>query len=94
MVGEGYASQEAGRVRPESIPARYNPTRERVDIGRLDRCPGFGVRGIASYCAWTASPTKVDLQAAGDPDRDFLLPAEEGLPVGMLEPLPRTPHVF
>ena len=34
------------------------------------------------------------LQAADDPDRDFLLRAEEGLFVGILEPLPRTPHVF
>ncbi|CAE7381755.1 unnamed protein product [Symbiodinium natans] len=33
------------------------------------------------------------LEAAGDPDREFLLRAEEGLPVGILEPLPRTPHV-
>ena len=34
------------------------------------------------------------LQAADDPDRGFLLQAEIGLPVGILEPLPRTPHVF
>ena len=34
------------------------------------------------------------LQAADDPDRDFLLQAEVGLPVGILEPLPRTPQVF
>ena len=34
------------------------------------------------------------LQATGDPNREFLLRAEEGLPVGTLEPLPRTPHVF
>ena len=34
------------------------------------------------------------LQAADDPDRDFLLQAEEGLPVGIRHPLPRTPHVF
>ena len=34
------------------------------------------------------------LQAADDPDRDFLLQAEKGLPVGILRPLPRTPHVF
>ena len=34
------------------------------------------------------------LEAAGDPDREFLLRAEEGLPLGILEPLPRTPHVF
>ena len=30
------------------------------------------------------------LEAAGDPDRDFLRQAEEGLPVGILELLPRT----
>ena len=34
------------------------------------------------------------LQAADDPGRDFLLQAEKGLPVGILHPLPRTPHVF
>ena len=34
------------------------------------------------------------LQAAGDPDRDFLQEAEDGLPVGIRCPLPRTPHVF
>ncbi|CAE7346838.1 DSK1 [Symbiodinium sp. KB8] len=34
------------------------------------------------------------LEAAGDPDREFLRRAEEGLPLGILEQLPRTPHVF
>ena len=34
------------------------------------------------------------LQAADDPDSDFLRRAEEGLPLGILEKLPRTPHVF
>ena len=34
------------------------------------------------------------LEAAGDPDREFLRQAEDGLPVGILDPLPRTPHVF
>ena len=34
------------------------------------------------------------LEAADDPDRDFLRRAEEGLPLGILEGLPRTPHVF
>ena len=34
------------------------------------------------------------LAAAGDPDREFLRQAEDGLPVGILDPLPRTPHVF
>ena len=36
------------------------------------------------------------LEAAQEPDRDFLRQAEEGLPVGILDPLPRTPtpHVF
>ena len=34
------------------------------------------------------------MEAAGDPDREFLREAEIGLPVGILDPLPRTPHVF
>ena len=34
------------------------------------------------------------LEAAGDPDRDFLRRAEQGLPLKILEGLPRTPHVF
>ena len=34
------------------------------------------------------------LAAASDPDREFLRQAEDGLPVGILDPLPRTPHVF
>ena len=34
------------------------------------------------------------LEAADDPDRDYLHRAEEGLPLGILEGLPRTPHVF
>ena len=34
------------------------------------------------------------LAAARDPDRDFLLQGEVGFPVGVLNPLPRTPHMF
>ena len=34
------------------------------------------------------------LDAAGDPDREFLRDAEEGLLVGIRYPLPRTPHIF
>ena len=34
------------------------------------------------------------LEAAGNPERDFLRRAEEGQPVGVREPPPRTPHVF
>ena len=35
------------------------------------------------------------LEAAGDPDREFLRQAEEGLPVGgSRPPLPRTPRIF
>ena len=41
-----------------------------------------------------AVETEVEKGHADDPDRDFLLQAEIGLPVGILEPLPRTPHVF
>ena len=34
------------------------------------------------------------LDFGGDPDREFLRDGEEGLPVGIRYPLPRTPHVF
>ena len=34
------------------------------------------------------------LAAARDPDRDFLLEGERGYPVGVINPLPRTPHMF
>ena len=34
------------------------------------------------------------LKSADNPDRDYLRRAEEGLPLGILEGLPRTPHVF
>ena len=34
------------------------------------------------------------LEAAGDPDREFLNNAEKGLPVRIRYPLPRTPRVF
>ena len=34
------------------------------------------------------------LESAAGPDREFLRDAEEGLPVGIRYPLPRTPHVF
>ena len=34
------------------------------------------------------------LEAAGDPDFDFLYQAESGLPVGVLDPLPRTPSMY
>ena len=34
------------------------------------------------------------LAAARDPDRDFLLEGERGFAVGVINPLPRTPHMF
>lgn len=34
------------------------------------------------------------LECAGDPDYEFLKEAEKGLPLGVLNPLPRTPAVF
>ena len=34
------------------------------------------------------------LAAARDPDRDFLRLGERGFPVGVINPLPRTPHMF
>ena len=67
------------------------------DLERLDRGPGFGGRRIAREGLWQPLRLRLIralLQAAEDPERDFLLRAEKGLPVGILEPLPRTPHVF
>ena len=59
----------------------------------------LGDRGGATRpCTGAAAPPKAaTCHARGrrrDPDRDFLRQAEEGLPVGILDPLPRTPHVF
>ena len=34
------------------------------------------------------------LAMADDPDREFLLQGETGFPVGVLNPLPRTPHIY
>ncbi|CAL1126799.1 unnamed protein product [Cladocopium goreaui] len=34
------------------------------------------------------------LDRAGDPDHRFLLQGEKGYPVGVLQPLPRTPHMY
>eukprot|EP00435_Cladocopium_sp_Y103_P040883 s974_g11.t1 len=34
------------------------------------------------------------LDKAGDPDHKFLLEGEKGFPVGVLRPLPRTPHMY
>ena len=34
------------------------------------------------------------LDRAGDPDHKFLLQGESGYPVGVLHPLPRTPHMY
>ena len=53
--------------------------------GLLEKAPGQPLR---------LRLIRAKLQAADDPDRDFLLRAERGLSVGILELLPRTPHVF
>eukprot|EP00435_Cladocopium_sp_Y103_P003644 s2140_g1.t1 len=34
------------------------------------------------------------LDRAGDPDNKFLLQGEKGYPVGVIHPLPRTPHMY
>ena len=62
----------------------------------------LGERGLATEGLCDITPgqplrlrlLRALLEAAGDPDRDFLRQAEEGLPVGVKTPLPRTPHVF
>ena len=52
--------------------------------GLLERAPGQPLRLRLIRAIFQAD----------DPDRDFLLKAKKGLTVGILEPLPRTPHVF
>ena len=59
---------------------------------RMARGPGLGLRRAIRGCP--GQPLRLKLiraliEAADDPDRDFLLQA-----VGILHPLPRTPHVF
>ena len=82
------------------LPASQGPALHRGVgryAGKLDRSPGLGCPLPDRYCGRPALATETDkgiLQAADDPNRDFLLQAEIGLPVGILEPLPRTPHVF
>eukprot|EP00439_Symbiodinium_sp_Y106_P085202 s1629_g27.t2 len=60
--------------------------------------PGIGyVHRFVTLTSWLSHRPRLlraILEAAGDPDRDFLRRAEEGLPLGILEGLPRTPHVF
>ena len=58
--------------------------------------PELQSRGPGSVGAGAARSAllRAMLEAAGDPDREFLRQAEDGLPVGILDPLPRTPHVF
>ena len=64
--------------------------------GELDRGAGSGRPGPDMIDIAEGQPLRLKLirailQAADDPNRDFLLQAETGLPVTILEPLPRTP---
>ena len=72
--------------------------RELVDtMGSWIEAQGLAVPGLIDIAEGQPLILKLIraiLQAADDPDGDFLLQAEIGLPVGILEPLPRTPHVF
>eukprot|EP00439_Symbiodinium_sp_Y106_P024561 s7122_g3.t1 len=63
----------------------------------FSRATWANFRAAATSTPLVAAKPQADsglARAAGDPDRDFLGQGEEGLPVGILDPLPRTPHIF
>ena len=56
-------------------------------MGEWIKAQDLAVPGLLDIAPGQATTDK-------SPDRDFFLQAEEGLPVGIRHPLPRTPHVF
>eukprot|EP00439_Symbiodinium_sp_Y106_P007140 s5626_g1.t1 len=87
-AAKGEIAQQPARESPLASPSRTDPSATTTSPTSR-RAPGYRVAaGGPGYATkW------MDL-AADDPDRDFLRRAEEGLPLGILEGLPRTPHVF
>eukprot|EP00435_Cladocopium_sp_Y103_P046958 s1612_g13.t1 len=45
-------------------------------------------------CFEMAAKGEALLDRAGDPDQKFLLQGEKGYPVGVIHPLPQTPHMY
>ena len=70
---------------------------QRTLLGILWKWLGYGGEGPGWDTGGpspTASFATETARMCGDPDREFLRNAEEGLPVPIRYPLPRTPHVF
>ena len=58
---------------------------------------GYNTAGLADIAGGQPFRLKLMealLDRAGDPDHRFLLQGERGYPVGVLQPLPRTPHMY
>eukprot|EP00435_Cladocopium_sp_Y103_P074484 s15_g49.t1 len=69
--------------------------RERILSAMQDFCQGeVGVLEVAEGQPFRLRLMRALLRRAGDEDCEFLGMAEEGLPVGVTHPLPRTPVAF
>ena len=58
---------------------------------------GYNAQGLTDVAAGQPFRLKLMgalLDRAGDPDHKFLLDGEKGFPVGVIKPLPRTPHMY
>ena len=58
---------------------------------------GYNAQGLTEVAAGQPFRLKLMealLDRAGDPDHKFLLDGEKGFPVGVIRPLPRTPHMY
>ena len=58
---------------------------------------GYNAQGLIDVAAGQPFRLKLMealLDRAGDPDHKFLLEGEKGFPVGVIKPLPRTPHMY
>eukprot|EP00435_Cladocopium_sp_Y103_P005087 s4203_g1.t1 len=60
------------------------------DAGYMDG----GLADIAEGQPFRLKLMQALLDRAGDPDHKFLLQGEKGYPVGVIHPLPRTPHMY
>ena len=74
--------------------ADWKVARDDTPQGKLLEVIWLEAHGVAEGQPLRLKLLRKILEAAGDPDREFLKEAETGLPVGIRYPLPRTPHVF
>ena len=105
MPGVQLSTTEQGLSLPK-VRNSYNWTESAKEFAAILLSPPCSSFSRATWANFRAAATSTPLvaakpqadsglaRAAGDPDRDFLGQGEEGLPVGILDPLPRTPHIF